>query len=387
MAEKGKLLVIESDNHTLPASDKWVVKNVRDVALRGRVIWSWGEHWEGFMALINCPECNKEISDKATACPYCGCPAGHVSVLPSSSSHEIETDSNIPTLLGLARTADIGGNTAEAEKYYTKVLEIDPTITEAWFGKGKAAGWLSALGNMRIAETIVAFKHAIATTSDIEKEATVSCCIEEVNKLITALYGMARKNLLEFVALPNTHSAYVQQTSQMILWLNEISNWDTSNKTILENIVHLCKDLIEGVAFNDQFDNNTSKVWHLSSEYEQTIRAHLSDASEKLKRLDPSHIAPNPTAKKPSESCFVVTATMGNPCHPTVVFMRKFRDKWLMHRKAGELFVRVYYRAGPMLARLISCNSCLRYLSYCLVVIPAHWAAKRILDGRQRENQ
>ena len=27
------------------------------------------------MALINCPECKREISDKATACPHCGCPA------------------------------------------------------------------------------------------------------------------------------------------------------------------------------------------------------------------------------------------------------------------------------------------------------------------------
>lgn len=26
------------------------------------------------MALINCPECNKEISDSANACPNCGCP-------------------------------------------------------------------------------------------------------------------------------------------------------------------------------------------------------------------------------------------------------------------------------------------------------------------------
>ena len=26
------------------------------------------------MALINCLECNKEISDKATSCPHCGCP-------------------------------------------------------------------------------------------------------------------------------------------------------------------------------------------------------------------------------------------------------------------------------------------------------------------------
>ena len=26
------------------------------------------------MSLIKCPECGKEISDKATSCPNCGCP-------------------------------------------------------------------------------------------------------------------------------------------------------------------------------------------------------------------------------------------------------------------------------------------------------------------------
>ena len=26
------------------------------------------------MALIKCPECEKEVSDKASACPHCGCP-------------------------------------------------------------------------------------------------------------------------------------------------------------------------------------------------------------------------------------------------------------------------------------------------------------------------
>ncbi len=32
------------------------------------------------MALINCPECNKEISDKAEACPHCGYPIQKVEV-------------------------------------------------------------------------------------------------------------------------------------------------------------------------------------------------------------------------------------------------------------------------------------------------------------------
>lgn len=31
------------------------------------------------MALINCPECGKEISDKATACPNCGFPVKNAS--------------------------------------------------------------------------------------------------------------------------------------------------------------------------------------------------------------------------------------------------------------------------------------------------------------------
>lgn len=31
------------------------------------------------MAMINCPECGKEISDKAASCPNCGCPIGVVS--------------------------------------------------------------------------------------------------------------------------------------------------------------------------------------------------------------------------------------------------------------------------------------------------------------------
>lgn len=29
------------------------------------------------MALIECPECGKEISENATACPNCGNPMGH----------------------------------------------------------------------------------------------------------------------------------------------------------------------------------------------------------------------------------------------------------------------------------------------------------------------
>lgn len=39
------------------------------------------------MALINCPECNNEVSDKANSCPKCGCP-----IQPTKSTDQNKED-------------------------------------------------------------------------------------------------------------------------------------------------------------------------------------------------------------------------------------------------------------------------------------------------------
>lgn len=39
------------------------------------------------MALIKCPECDREISDKAEECPGCGCPTEQNSPTPSDNSN------------------------------------------------------------------------------------------------------------------------------------------------------------------------------------------------------------------------------------------------------------------------------------------------------------
>lgn len=40
------------------------------------------------MALIKCPECDKDISDKAECCPHCGCPAKYWQSVPDEISEE-----------------------------------------------------------------------------------------------------------------------------------------------------------------------------------------------------------------------------------------------------------------------------------------------------------
>lgn len=49
------------------------------------------------MALIKCPECGKEVSDKASACPNCGCPissGGSVSSTPTTAQIRVVCKTN-----------------------------------------------------------------------------------------------------------------------------------------------------------------------------------------------------------------------------------------------------------------------------------------------------
>jgi len=45
------------------------------------------------MALINCPKCTKEISDKAVSCPACGCPAESSG---PTAGEQVSEERNIP---------------------------------------------------------------------------------------------------------------------------------------------------------------------------------------------------------------------------------------------------------------------------------------------------
>ena len=65
------------------------------------------------MALINCPECGREISDKASACPHCGYPI----------SSQDTVSSNCASIRVLCKTSSlqIDGHTAQ----YGNIVKID----------------------------------------------------------------------------------------------------------------------------------------------------------------------------------------------------------------------------------------------------------------------
>lgn len=329
-----------------------------------------------------CPSCLKDIQvpddAKISICMYCG---EKISIAQPSTAR---TSPNVANLLGMAKTASTAGNQTEAEIYFNRVLEIDPTISEAWVGKGKAAGWLSNLNHTRFSETLVAFGHAIAAAPNARKSDQARECLREVNLLVVTLYGMAHQHLLEFVALPNIWPEYVAQVAEMLGTLEQALVWDPVDKDTLENIVHLCKDNIQGIKYRDQFDNNLPKVRYLSPEYESLIRQKLETAAAALKILDPNYIPPLAQAKK-ADACFVVTATLGDESHPTVLCMRNFRDEWLVNRPGGKAFIAWYYTYGPIAADVIRNRIVLRVISYAFVIQPAALIAKMIMAIAKRK--
>jgi hypothetical protein len=61
-------------------------------------------------------------------------------------------------------------------------------------------------------------------------------------------------------------------------------------------------------------------------------------------------------APKKASSCFIATAAF-TPWSPEVDVLRRFRDGILTRSRAGRLFVSVYYRVSPPLARWIAASS------------------------------
>lgn len=85
------------------------------------------------MALINCPECGKQISSLAKACPNCGCP---ISSEPQSTSFVIENEKEslfpeLPTVMKIGKQiTNWGFDAALQDTYFSTEMNHTQYITE-----------------------------------------------------------------------------------------------------------------------------------------------------------------------------------------------------------------------------------------------------------------
>ena len=76
--------------------------------------------------------------------------------------------------------------------------------------------------------------------------------------------------------------------------------------------------------------------------------------------------------------CFIATAAYGTPMAGEIQILRDFRDKYLVTNPPGRLFVSVYYRISPPVARFIADHDSLR-TGIRLGLAPVLWLASAAL--------
>jgi tetratricopeptide (TPR) repeat protein len=327
-----------------------------------------------------CPSCGGELripDDKATVkCMYCS------SDVVVRQAIQVAGGANIENYMRLARAAKEADNHNEAYSYYTKVLELDPENYEAWFGKGESAGWTSTLLQFRLPEMLTAFQKTLEYVSPDKKPELTQQIAAAINSIAIAYYHLAKGQLNEYISLDNTWRDYLDHCGVVIKALERAHGYAPDDRQIIENIVFICKDNVEGVEYSDKYDTiegmPKTKVVSISEQYETTLREKIGTYEGKLKQMDPSY-QPVTIKKAKSGLCFVATATMGNEMHPFVLTLREFRDDCLIISPIGRAFINFYYAHGPRFAAAIRGSKILRYFSFHLIVHPTVRLARYFL--------
>lgn len=138
------------------------------------------------MAMIQCPECGREVSDQAAACPNCGCPLGVTSVAPAKRE-------KAASLRGGAIIGLVGGLSFIA---VLAVLAIgtmqstkEPTYTLAPASEGVYGILYSAAFVAIIAVTFV-FLVALIHGERLKRKAAMTLSVCAVVLSATGLLGM-----------------------------------------------------------------------------------------------------------------------------------------------------------------------------------------------------
>lgn len=163
------------------------------------------------MKQLTCEVCgSNELmkQDGIFVCQVCGCKYSLEDVkkmmvegvVEVTGTVKVDNSAAISNYLNMAKNALDAGNEKEADDYCNKIIEIDMTNWEAWFIKGRAVGWQSTLGNIRIPETINAFSKALENCPKEKKDELVSQCQDQLERLHAALLSIRVKG---FKTSPN----------------------------------------------------------------------------------------------------------------------------------------------------------------------------------------
>ena len=133
------------------------------------------------MAMVQCPECGREVSDQAAACPNCGCPLGVTSVAPAKRE-------KAASLRGGAIIGLVGGLSFIAVLVIATLYPSEPA--DYTISVGPAYTTLYAAAFVAIIAAAPVFAVALAFGERLKRKAAMTLSVCAVVLSATGLLGM-----------------------------------------------------------------------------------------------------------------------------------------------------------------------------------------------------
>lgn len=293
------------------------------------------------MALINCPECGREISDKAQSCPHCGNPMQDTVTDVNIKQNSFRMD-EFRNYIMIARRAKNEGNVENAEKYYDLALRICPDSWEASFYQVYYSAMKCKIAEIENACMSVA--ESLRNTFPLVKKYVdpkeiydvVGLLIIDCSKIADQMASAAHRFYIENKHAPSAFNTCKRRIAcTMVIMEASLSLTMTYFPDLPELATLAAKNEI--CLYANYWFAYKKSVINTAMDSLQTV----------IRTTEPDYKRPLP--KK--SGCYVATCVYGSYDCPQVWTLRRYRDFTLSKTWYGRTFIRVYYAVSPSVVK------------------------------------
>lgn len=331
------------------------------------------------LVAAKCTQCgaNIEVDDSKEAgiCKYCGTAFITEKAITNYNTYVTNNflganinvlGGNIENLLKLAENAESAGNPKEANEYYSKVLELDPSNRKALIGKGCSACSSSNVTDVNSNELLSYASKALEGCDDNK-------FVLDVIKKLHELSLMVYQGVLSFY---NEHWKYKDAINVLINGLDtsmaialfikkEIENRKLANdnelgfyyiesvKICIMSCVELCKErkYVDSITSGPYISTENKANIKVNADKHEIYLNIYDEMCNLINKLDSSYEIPCINRQTNVSGCYIATCVYGSYDCPQVWTLRRFRDYTLDETWYGRLFIKCYYAISPTLVK------------------------------------
>jgi|GEM_PF-1774407 len=299
------------------------------------------------MAIIKCPECSKEISDKAVSCPNCGMPLDKVSI----KLNTIKSNLKYPVLpndLSIGSQLVNWTSDAAIHGYYENSGNNDDFIMTGNLHILLHENGLRIAGGLYLSLLDINYLQIISVEemigSEIRKDKTVvgravvgTIILGPLGAIIGGMFGVGNKyeksNVLT-IAFWDTKTKEPKTFSLLT---------DTSSQRFINRLIKERHKLLKLYPIDDIMPPTPQEKLITQSLKNRSQETHLftNNSDEELLR------------KVRERSCFIATVVYEDINCKELQKLRNWRDASLRKNVFGRMFIKVYYAVGERLSQII----------------------------------